>query len=81
MVTKYPQACHSPILCKYVVPSEPLSISAGTEVGFDQTEVTVTEGDTVTLSTSYMNNITFLTFQRFHFFRLFTQQGVGNATG
>ena len=59
-----------------------LNFLTGTVVGFDQTEVTVTEGETVTLSTSFKNNITIQTFQRiFNSFQVFTQQGAGNATG
>ena len=58
------------------------SISVGVLVGFDQTEVTVIEGEQVSLSTSFKNGITIDTFLRSEqFFHVLTQQGRGNATG
>ena len=52
---------------------------AGYVVGFDQTEVTVTEGETVMLSTqSFNKNVTAILFGSFS---VSTQPGMGNATG
>ena len=55
---------------------------AGVMIGFDQSVVTVTEGETVTLSvslnTSFNKDVEFVKTGKF---LVFTQQGMGNATG
>jgi hypothetical protein len=51
-------------------------------IGFDQTEVTVLEGETVSLSTSVKNNgLTIGDYSRTDLFEVSTLQGTGNATG
>ena len=51
-------------------------------IGFDQAEVTVLEGDTVSLSTSVKNNgLTIEDYFRTDLFEISTLQGIGNATG
>ena len=50
----------------------------GFMIGFNQTEVTVIEGETVTLNTSYNKDVEFIQTGKF---LVFTQQGMGNATG
>ena len=57
------------------------AISTDAVIGFDQTEVTVVEGEEVTLTTSFKNNVTAQTYLRSDFFTISTQQGEGNATG
>ena len=56
--------------------------STDAKVGFDTTEVTVVEGETVTLTTSLKNNLTLEDYHRYsQSFTISTQQGGGNATG
>ena len=51
-------------------------------IGFDQTEITVFEGETVSLSTSIKNNgLTIEDYFRTDLFEISTLQGIGNATG
>lgn len=51
-------------------------------IGFDQTEITVIEGETVSLSTSIKNNgLTIGDYFRTDLFEISTLQGKGNATG
>ena len=51
-------------------------------IGFDQMEVTVLEGEVVSLSTSVKNNgLTIGDYFRTDLFEIFTLQGTGNATG
>jgi hypothetical protein len=53
-------------------------ILAGFLIGFDQSAVIVTEGETVTLNISYRRDIELISVGNF---MVFTQQGMGNATG
>ena len=51
-------------------------------IGFDQTEVTVLEGEIISLSTSVKNNgLTIGDYFRTDLFEISTLQGTGNATG
>ena len=51
------------------------------EVGFDQTEVTVIEGEMVTLGTSFKNIDKNYFLRVPSLFEVFTLRGTGNATG
>jgi FtsZ-interacting cell division protein YlmF len=50
-------------------------------VGFDQTEVTVIEGEMVTINTSFKNIDKDYFLRIPSVFEVFTLRGIGNATG
>ena len=54
--------------------------STDVTIGFDQTEVTVIEGEIVTLTTSF-KNITPSVYLLSGLFEIFTSHSKGNATG